>query len=99
MAKKSKIKKTVMKAKSAKSAKKTKSSKKTKVHTASHNFAKNLTKVLVAKGLSQSTFAAEVNLTRASVSQLSSGTRNPRLNTAYRVAKALGLTINDMVRA
>lgn len=49
------------------------------------------------KGLSQAEFGFEIDVEKSNVSRLESGRVNPRTYTLYKVAKALQITLPDLL--
>ncbi len=47
--------------------------------------------------LSQEELATKAKLDLTSVSEIESGLRNPSLKTIYKIAKALGIQINELI--
>lgn len=50
------------------------------------------------KKLTQEALAKEANVSRVSIARYESGERNPSLRVAVKLAKALGCTIDDLVK-
>ncbi|MFI8683977.1 helix-turn-helix domain-containing protein [Brevundimonas diminuta] len=59
--------------------------------------AANLQKHRRAKGLSQEGFAHEAGIHRTYVSDLERGARNPTIEIIDRLARALGVTLGDLL--
>lgn len=57
-----------------------------------------LSEILRERGMSQKQLAAVTGLTEASISRLVSGERAGRVDTLFRIAKALNVRIDDLVR-
>jgi putative transcriptional regulator len=49
------------------------------------------------KGMSQQELAAELDYEKSNMSRLESGTINPTIATLYRVAKALNITLSELL--
>ncbi len=62
-----------------------------------HRLASNLRRLRQAKGLSQEAFADEAGLHRTYISDLERGARNPTIAVVDRIAKALGVSIGELV--
>lgn len=58
----------------------------------------NLKRIRVDKGLSQVDVARELDVGRGFVSNLESGKRNPTLSTITRLAQALGVTTDELLK-
>jgi len=50
------------------------------------------------QGISQSDFGLEINVEKSNVSRMESGKVNPRYYTLYRVAKALNMSLSDLLK-
>ena len=50
-----------------------------------------------AKGLSQNQFGLEIEMEKSNVSRLESGEVNPRIGTLNKVAKALDISLSELV--
>lgn len=61
-------------------------------------FKKQLKEVREFLGLTQSELAMRAKLTPAAISQLEAGEREPQLGTLVRLADALGVSIDRLVR-
>lgn len=59
----------------------------------------NLKRLRTAKGWSQEEFAFEAGLHRTYVSDIERGARNPTLEILDRLARPLGVTASDLLRA
>lgn len=59
--------------------------------------AQNLQKFRRAKGLSQEGFAHEAGIHRTYISDLERGARNPTIEVVDRLARALGVTLGDLL--
>jgi transcriptional regulator with XRE-family HTH domain len=62
-------------------------------------FGKRLRVLREAAGRSQADIAKRAGLSRVFVNQLEAGTRDPSLSTLTRVAKALGVTLAELLDA
>ncbi|MBO9620004.1 MAG: helix-turn-helix transcriptional regulator [Niabella sp.] len=49
------------------------------------------------KGWSQNAFGLEINMEKSNVSRLEAGNVNPKFGTLFRVAKALEISLSDLV--
>lgn len=61
-------------------------------------FGKRLRELREAEGWSQEEFADRAGLHRTYVSAVERGVRNPTLSVLARIAKALGITLSDLVQ-
>lgn len=59
----------------------------------------NLRRLRVAKGVSQEALATDADVDRAYMSRLERGLENPTVELLARVAKALGIGLQDFFRA
>lgn len=62
-------------------------------------FGRKLRELREAKGWSQEEFADQAGLHRTYVSAVERGVRNPTLSVMARLAKALDITLSELVRA
>lgn len=62
------------------------------------NFGKNLRKIRLSKNLSQSDVAKVFGVHRSYISGLERGIRNPSLVTVQKVAKALGVSADKLIK-
>jgi transcriptional regulator with XRE-family HTH domain len=60
---------------------------------------RNLRRLRLAQGISQEELAFRASIDRVYMSELERGRRNPSLLVLTRLAKALGVTLNDLVSA
>lgn len=60
---------------------------------------RNLRRLRLALGISQEELAYRAGIDRVYMSELERGRRNPSLLVLTRLAKALGVTLNDLVSA
>jgi len=60
---------------------------------------KNVRRLRIAAGLSQAELAERMGVDRSYVSGLEQGQRNPTVVTLWHIAKALGASLQDLVRA
>lgn len=60
-------------------------------------FARNLRKLRLQAGLSQEALGAACGLHRTEISLLERSTRDPRLSTLVRLARGLGLSLDDLL--
>ena len=58
----------------------------------------NIREGRIACGLSQEAFAEAVNLSRRFISSMENGTETARIETYYRVACGLGISLSDLFR-
>lgn len=61
-------------------------------------FAKHLVLLRQRAGLSQEELAEQSGLHAVAITYIETGKRIPKLNTIYRLAKGLGVTIDELVR-
>jgi len=61
-------------------------------------FGKKLREVRLKKGKSQGDVAKVLGVHRSYISGLERGKRNPSLLTVHKVAKALGVSVNDLLK-
>ena len=61
-------------------------------------FAKNMKKFRQAKGLSQGDIHRITDIDRAYISNLEAGKQNPTLETIAKIAKALDVSIGDLIK-
>ena len=64
----------------------------------SEKLGNNLKKIRTEKGLSQVDIARELGVSRGFVSNIESGKRNPTLSTLTRLATALGVSTNELLK-
>jgi transcriptional regulator with XRE-family HTH domain len=62
------------------------------------NFGKNLRKIRLSKNLSQGDVAKVLGVHRSYISGLERGVRNPSLVTVQKVAKALGVSADKLIK-
>ncbi len=60
---------------------------------------RNLKRLREDRGLTQEAFADKVGFSQQYLSGLENGKRNPTVITLYEIAKALGASVEDLVRA
>ncbi|MGE3335526.1 MAG: helix-turn-helix transcriptional regulator [Rhodospirillaceae bacterium] len=60
---------------------------------------RNLKRLREDRGLTQEAFADKVGFSQQYLSGLENGKRNPTVITLYEIAKALGVSVEDLVRA
>jgi transcriptional regulator with XRE-family HTH domain len=58
----------------------------------------NIKEIRTKKGVSQLMLAGELNYDKSNISRLESGRINPKISTLYKVAKALDITLEDLVK-
>lgn len=51
-----------------------------------------------AKGLSQNQFGLEIEMEKSNVSRLESGSVSPKITTLNKIAKALDVSLSDLVK-
>ncbi len=55
-------------------------------------------KIRLAKGMTQGDICRKLELDRAYISNVESGNKNPTLSTITNIAKALGVSIDELLR-
>lgn len=58
----------------------------------------NIKRIRTEKGLSQVDIARDLNVNRGFVSDIENGKRNPTLSTLTRLANALGVSTNELLK-
>jgi transcriptional regulator with XRE-family HTH domain len=58
----------------------------------------NLKKIRTQKGISQGDIARELKVSRGFISTIENGKTNPTLSTIAKIAKALGISINELLK-
>lgn len=58
----------------------------------------NIKKIRLAKGMTQGDLCRKLEVDRAYMSNIESGKKNPTLSTIERVAKALGVSIKELIK-
>lgn len=66
--------------------------------TETQRFAKNMKKLREAKGLSQGDIHRATGIDRAYISNLEAGKQNPTLETIGKIAEALGVGSNELLK-
>lgn len=66
--------------------------------TTAQKFGENMKKIRLEKGMSQGDICRELGLDRAYISNVENGKQNLTLSTMEKVAKALGVSIEDLVK-
>jgi transcriptional regulator with XRE-family HTH domain len=59
---------------------------------------KNLKKIRTAKGISQGDIGRSLNVSRGFISNIENGKMNPTLSTIARLAKAVGVSIEKLIK-
>ena len=59
---------------------------------------KNMKRIRLEKGMTQGDICRKLGLDRAYISNLESGKKNPTLATIEKIAKALGINIDELMR-
>ena len=62
------------------------------------NFGENLRAARMAKGMTQAVLAEKVGISSAAIAQYELGTKSPSVVTAERIASALGLKIEKLLK-
>jgi transcriptional regulator with XRE-family HTH domain len=68
------------------------------VYNSAKKLGQNIKKIRLAKGLTQGDLCRRLKVDRSYMSHLESGKKNPTLLTIERVAKALNVTVEKLVR-
>jgi len=58
----------------------------------------NLKKIRTKKGISQGDIAKELDVSRGFISTIENGKTNPTLATIAKLAKAVGVSVNDLLK-
>ncbi|MCX6756305.1 MAG: helix-turn-helix transcriptional regulator [Candidatus Nomurabacteria bacterium] len=58
----------------------------------------NMKKIRVAKGMTQGDICRALDVDRAYISNVESGNKNPTLSTITKLAKALGVSIDELLK-
>jgi len=61
-------------------------------------FGKNLKRIRTAKGITQGDIVRALGMTRGSVSNIENGKANPTLATITRIAKAVGVSVDKLLK-
>lgn len=61
-------------------------------------FAKNLQRLRISKGLSQTELSKLIGTNRSAVGNYEQGTREPSFEMLIKIAKALGCTTDELIR-
>ncbi len=61
-------------------------------------YSENLQKLCALRSMDQATLAGKVGLSKSSISRILSGVQEPKLQVAYDLAKALGVTLDYLVK-
>lgn len=59
---------------------------------------KNIARLRTKKGLSQSELATAANIEKATLGHIELGTRNPTVKTLYKISKALGVSLIELMK-
>lgn len=65
---------------------------------ASKQLGANLKRIRTKKGISQGDIARELDVSRGYISTIENGKTNPTLSTIARIAKALGVTNDELLK-
>ncbi len=57
----------------------------------------NMKKIRLAKGMTQGDICRKLELDRAYISNIESGNKNPTLSTITNIARALGVSVSELV--
>lgn len=66
--------------------------------TESKKLGKNLRQIRIQKGMSQGDICRALNLDRAHICNIENGKQNPTLDTIAKIAKALGVTSDQLLK-
>ena len=66
--------------------------------TESKKLGKNLRRIRTEKGMSQGDICRALNLDRAHICNIENGKQNPTLDTIAKIAKALGITSDKLLK-
>lgn len=66
--------------------------------TESKKLGKNLRRIRIEKGMSQGDICRALNLDRAHICNIENGKQNPTLDTIAKIAKALGVTSDQLLK-
>ncbi len=66
--------------------------------TESKKLGKNLRRIRTEKGMSQGDICRALNLDRAHICNIENGKQNPTLDTIAKIAKALGITSDQLLK-
>jgi transcriptional regulator with XRE-family HTH domain len=61
------------------------------------NFGSRILELRTAQGLTQEQFATRIGVTQPAISQIETQKRRPSLDTAHKISKSLGLTIEQVL--
>ncbi|MFA5643133.1 MAG: helix-turn-helix transcriptional regulator [Candidatus Paceibacterota bacterium] len=64
----------------------------------SKKLGRNMKRIRLEKGMTQGDICRKLGLDRAYISNLESGKKNPTLATIEKIAKALGINIDELMR-
>lgn len=59
---------------------------------------KNIRRIRVKKGLTQLDLAAECEMEESNIGRIENGNTNPTVRTLLKIAKALGVSLSELVR-
>ena len=68
------------------------------METISQQFGQTVRKIRLKQGLSQGDVARRLNLHRSYISSIERGVRNPSLKVIQKIAKALGVEIEELLK-
>lgn len=58
----------------------------------------NIKRLLESKGISQQKLAADCNFEKSNMSRIEAGNTNPTIYTLYKIAVAMGIDIQDLLK-
>jgi len=64
----------------------------------SSKLGQNLKKIRNKKGISQGDISRKLNMDRGYISSVENGKRNPTLSTLEKIAQALGVGVDDLIK-
>ena len=64
----------------------------------SKKFGENMRRIRLEKGMSQGDISPKVGMDRASISNIENGKRNPTLANVEKIAKALGISADELLK-
>ncbi len=59
---------------------------------------KNIARLRKKKGMSQSELSANANIEKGTLGHIEIGTRNPTIKTLFKIAKALSVSLSELVK-
>ena len=68
------------------------------MHSISTKLGQNLKKIRNSKGISQGDISRKLNMDRGYISSIENGKKNPTLTTLEKIAGALGVGVDDLIK-